>query len=123
MTPTEIVQYISAYRDDDVDHPDFISVNEGNWFLSTVGVDVLIRECFTLEGAKIWLRNEITRLTNDGYSFRAQTYLIMLARGINDPAIITFNTDGGLRVGDGWHRIAISIIRNEPLKAIIGVRK
>lgn len=123
MTSTEILDYISAYRDDDVNHPDFIPVDKGLWSLGTVSVDVLVRECFTLSRAKVWLCNEIARLTNDGYSFKAQTYLVMLATGINEPAIITFNSHGGMRVGDGWHRIAISIIRNEPLKAIIGVRK
>jgi hypothetical protein len=78
----------------------------------------LLEQCFTKQDALAWLTEEIRMALGDGRD--VSDYLTMLAHGPDHPVLVHMSSDNRITVGDGWHRIAIAIIRQTPIKAVIG---
>lgn len=74
------------------------------------------------QAAKAWIDDEIEILQESGEGVRALTYQKMLIDGILDPIIVGKSSES-ISVWDGFHRIAISMVRNERILCIIGQLK
>lgn len=72
-----------------------------------------------VEDATNWIHDEINFLKADGNIGRAKTYEDMLENGISDPVIVGKRT-GVLALWDGFHRVAIAMVRKEPILTILG---
>lgn len=118
--PQELLRsYVASCRDDDPDEPDYIPTDEAVWTEEPLQVESMI-QCFGVESAKQWIAKEIASRVSDGLD--ATQYIHMLARGVIYSVVVTMTPEGKLNVCDGWHRIAIAIIRNEPIRAVVGRR-
>ncbi len=112
--------YVVACRDDDPDEPDFIPTDEAVWTEEMLPVESML-QCFGRFEAVEWIAKEIATRVNDGIMNTAP-YINMLASGVVYKVVVTMTAEGKLTVCDGWHRIAIAIIRNEPIRAVVGRR-
>lgn len=74
------------------------------------------------QAAKSWIDDEIEILQESGEGMRALTYQKMLIDGILDPIIVGKSSES-ISVWDGFHRIAISMVRNERILCIVGQLK
>jgi hypothetical protein len=72
--------------------------------------------------ASIWINEEITFLKADGNIGRAKMYEDMLLNGVQDP-IIVGKRSNTLALWDGFHRVAISMVRKESVLTILGEYK
>lgn len=109
----ELRLYAEAYWDNsDIDH------RKLEWSGEDLSLALMMEQCFTKEDALQWLAHEIKTTQGDGRSI--DDYLTMLADGPKYPVVVHLDADNTLTVGDGWHRIAIAVIRQTPLLAVVG---
>lgn len=69
--------------------------------------------------AESWIAEEIAMSRKNG-SGRATHYERLLAEGVRDPIVIGSTLDSS-SLWDGWHRLAICMVRGEPVTAIYGI--
>jgi hypothetical protein len=104
------------------DHNDgglaFFDVNLAAWSLVYINPEVF--GIFkSSEDASIWIQDEISFLKADGNLGRAKVYENMIMNGIQDPIIVGKRANN-LALWDGFHRVAISMVRKETVLTIIG---
>jgi len=108
----QLCEYAEAFWDNsDVDH----RVLEWSGEILSLS---LMEQCFTKEDALQWLAQEIKTTYGDGRSI--DDYLMMLAHGSKHPVVVYLDENNTLTVGDGWHRIAIAMIRQTTVYAVVG---
>lgn len=118
--PQELLRsYVASCRDDDPSDLDYIPTDEAVWTEEPLLVESML-QCFGQAGAMTWIAKEIATRVSDGLD--ATPYISMLAKGVIYSVVVTMTPEGKLNVCDGWHRIAIAVIRNEPIKAVVGRR-
>ena len=122
LTSDQLAAEASCYLNDHDDgSADFFDVALATWSLVSIPPEML--NAFKDEQeASIWINEEITFLKSDGNIGRAKMYEDMLLNGVKDP-IIVGKRSNTLALWDGFHRVAISMVRKETVLTILGEYK
>lgn len=109
-------------HDNDDGSPHYFEPAQGQWeFHRDYPLSRLLHEgCFaTRQHAFEWFAQEIQNFRDDGMPERAKGYRRMLFEPIDVP-IVLGEIGGKGRIWDGWHRAAVAIICNVPIRAFVG---
>lgn len=122
LTPEQLAIEASLHADDHNDGSSaFFDVSLATWTLVSITPEML--NLFkSIEDASSWIHDEINFLKADGNIGRAKSYEDMIANGIQDPVIVGKRLND-LALWDGFHRVAISMVRKEPVLTILGEYK
>ncbi|HID9922351.1 TPA: hypothetical protein ACXI4C_004398 [Pseudomonas aeruginosa] len=105
-------------HDNDDGSASYFCASSASWrygLVDAAGLEAFASKAVALD----WIRKEIATFRDDGNA-RAELYESMLSGGVDDPIIIGTTLDAS-GIWDGFHRVAISMVRGEPVPAIIGV--
>lgn len=121
LSPADLRDEASMFRHDNDDGSDcYFDAEAADWQLQVIDPNTV--DAFSdVEGAKDWLRDELSSLRASGLENRAAGYEQMIQDGIEDPVIIGAS-ERRLALWDGWHRTAIAMVRGEQLLAIVGTK-
>lgn len=111
----------SLHRHDHDGSSSFFKTDLADWSLELLDPQDL-KAFDSSQAAKAWIDDEIEILQESGEGVRALTYQKMLIDGILDPIIVGKSSES-ISVWDGFHRIAISMVRNERILCIVGQLK
>ncbi|WP_210498509.1 hypothetical protein [Vibrio crassostreae] len=114
--------YEEALCDPDETQSSF-SPELGDWeYRPEMDITELGKKLFgTPEEALKWLEEEITVFDEDGLDFRSNDFRSMLVDPIKEEIIIG-NSEDGMELWDGTHRVAAAYAKNKKCPAIIGTR-
>lgn len=119
LTPEQLAMEASLHADD---HNDgsmaFFDPNLATWSLVSIHPETL-NVFKSIDEAASWIKDEINFLKADGVMGRAKSYEDMITNGIQDPVIVGKRLND-LALWDGFHRVAIAMIRKEPVLTILG---
>lgn len=122
LTSDQLAAEASYHQNDHDDgSSDFFDVATATWSVVSIPSEML--NVFKDEQAAFsWIQEEITFLKADGNIGRANMYEDMLLNGVQDP-IIVGKRSNTLALWDGFHRVAISMVRKESVLTILGEYK
>lgn len=122
LTSEQLAAEASCHLNDNDDgSSDFFNVTLANW--SVVSIPPKMLNSFKDDQeASIWINEEISFLKADGNIGRAKMYEDMLLNGVQNP-IIVGKRSNNLALWDGFHRVAISMVRKETILTILGEYK
>jgi hypothetical protein len=120
LSNDEIQKIASNYEHDHNDGSEcFFEASKAEWSYRLI--DPFTLNIFKdIDSAKEWFNDEIYALVTDKNVSRAMYYKKMLSDGFSEPITIGQFEDS-IGLWDGYHRLAISIIRKEFIPAIIGI--
>jgi hypothetical protein len=119
LTSEQLAMEASLHNDD---HNDgsmaFFDPDLATWSLVSLNPETL--NIFkSMDEAASWINDEINFLKADGVMGRAKSYEDMIANGVQDPIIVGKRTNN-MALWDGFHRVAISMVRKESVLTILG---
>lgn len=117
-TQKEFQDYVAGFSEISPDSDEYKPLKLAIWSAEELPLEVM-QQCFSQSEAVKWISVEISLAHSDGRS-HGETYSYMLDHGSSDPVVVTLDKDNVITVIDGWHRIAIGVVRNQPVKAVIG---
>ena len=108
-----------AYDNHGPGDPGWCKPQYADWTQESLSADQLTNIFASVEEARAWIQGEVAMDRDDEMH---RNWHLLLEEDIREEVVVFIFEDKAY-VWDGWHRIAASIVKGVPVKAIVGRRK